>query len=83
MRTEMPTAKDFLEFAERSKVVNLETPLRSILENYSVLEERLSIRDPGAVAGWFVYSPGYAIIVGAEFAAAQRLEAVERTPGIG
>jgi hypothetical protein len=60
----MPNARDFLEFAEKTRVINTEITLGTLLKEASILEQSVAHRDPGIVAGWFVHSPGYSIIVG-------------------
>ncbi len=55
-----PTSAEILEFAKRTKVVNLETSVGSLLENMSLVEP------PGGVevAGWGIVNDGYGIVTG-------------------
>jgi hypothetical protein len=64
MAQSLPNARDFLEFADRTKVIDTNVTLGSLLREVSALEQAVAQRDPGIAAGWFVYSPGYSIIVG-------------------
>jgi hypothetical protein len=67
----VPSVAQILEFAKRSKAINVEVTIGTLMEHLSLVEPK-----GGAVAdaGWGIVNPGYAIVTSGDLASE-----VERT----
>jgi len=60
--TRAPSVAEILEFARRSRIINTETSLGTLMENMSMLEPRGAL----AQAGWGIVNRGFGIVTSSD-----------------
>ena len=57
-----PSCAEILEFARRSKAINLDVTVGTLLENLSVVEPRLAAGPGAQLAGFGIVTGGFGIV---------------------